>query len=294
MNFLIILNILSSLWSQFNEISKANRFKAEAEKAYLEKNYVQAINKYNSLIYNFHSTNVRVRMNLAHAYYHHHDTAEAIFHYTKLTASSDAYIKSVSNQQLGLIEAARRQDKKALIFFKEALKADPYNEDARFNYELTLKKIKGEEEKNSGKLPQKEKKEEGKKQSGENSSEEEKKDGGDKGEKKESEKNDPGGNTASDDEGFSREEGREKGEKTNSNKNSGSGGEENLNNEELELDEKGTKKREALISRRLKKINMTEERARMILDAMKNAETQYLQQIKKTGRPEYGEGKPDW
>jgi Ca-activated chloride channel family protein len=295
MSFIIILNILSSLWGQFDEIRKVNRFKAEAEKAYLEKNYTLAINKYSVLIYNFHSSNERIRMNLANAYYQNKDTAEAVHHYKKLAISSDSFLRSVSNQQLGLISSIARQDKKALSYFKEALKADPGNEGARFNYELTLKKIKEKEAKTPDKALPKDKKDEGEMQDGGNSSEEEKKDHGDQGEKTESKKNNQQGDSEAEGKTSAGAEGKqEQGGKNNSSKNSGSGGEENLLNEELELDEKGNKEREVMISRRLKKINMTEEKARTILDAMKNAETQYLQQIKKTGSAEYGKGKPDW
>jgi Ca-activated chloride channel homolog len=294
MSFIVILNILSSLWGQFDEIRKINLFKAEAEKAYMEKNYSLAINKYSILLYNFHSSNERIRMNLANAYYLNKDTGEAIHHYKKLVISTDAFLRSVSNQQLGVISSMARQDKKALSYFKEALKADPGNEGARFNYELTLKKIKEKEAKTPDKALPKDKKEESQMQDGGNSSEEENKDNGDKGEKKDSKKNNPEGNTEAERKASSGAEGKqEQGQKNNS-KNSGSGGEENLINEELELDEKGNKEREVMISRRLKKINMTEEKAKTILDAMKNTETQYLQQIKKTGSAEYGKGKPDW
>jgi Ca-activated chloride channel homolog len=289
MNFLIILNIFTSLWGSFNKIDRINKLKAEGEKAYLEKNYTQAINKYNLLIYNFNNSNERVRMNLAHAYYKNNDTISAAFHYKKLTSSSDPYISSVSNQQLGLISALQKQNKKALSYFKEALKADPGNESARFNYELTIKKIKEEKNKNHSQASP-EKKEEDKNQNGSKTSDNDSKN---KAENKK--KDDPEGTLEGKTQSSSLDSGdQQNGQKNNSDKNSGSDGEEYLNNEELELNEKGSKQREALISRRLKKINMTREKARNILEAMKNAEIQYLQQIRKTGKGEYGKDKPDW
>jgi Ca-activated chloride channel homolog len=44
----------------------------------------------------------------------------------------------------------------------------------------------------------------------------------------------------------------------------------------------------------LRELNMTEEKARMILEAMRNSEIQYIQQQqrKPTKKPE--SGKPDW
>jgi hypothetical protein len=293
MNFLILLTVFSSLWGKFNEIAKVNELKAEGEKAYLAKNYSRAILTYNYLIYQYQNKNESVRLNLAHAYYKNKDTVEASNQYKKLTHSPQAFICSVSNQQLGMIHALQNQNKKALIYFKEALKADPGNESARYNYELTLKKINAAENKNREQHP-KEKKDESENKSKGNASENKAEDGENK-KTKQSQKNDPAGTIEG--ENQSSEEnpgGEEYGQKNDSEKTGGSGGEENPANEELELNKKGNKQREALISRRLKKMNMTEEKARMILEAMKNAETQYLQQTKKTGKPEYGEDKPDW
>jgi Ca-activated chloride channel family protein len=295
MNLLIILNILSALWGKFDEIAQTNRYKAEGEKAFLEKRYVLAINKYNFLLDHLTPNDESIRLNLAHVYYKNNDTAEALFHYKKLTSSSNPYFSSVSNQQLGLIAALQKQNKKALIFFKEALKANPGNEDARFNYELIIKMITEEKDKHD-KLPQKDKNEEEKIENGKTNAEQEKNDMSDHEKKQQTEKNDPEGSKASDHQNsFHGEEEKAgtKGQKDNSG-NSGSGGEENLNKEELELNDKGNKQREALISRRLKKINLTEEKARMILEAMKNTETQYLQQIRKIGDEEYDKNKPDW
>ena len=47
-------------------------------------------------------------------------------------------------------------------------------------------------------------------------------------------------------------------------------------------------------SDKLEDMNLTEEKARMILEAMKNSEQQYLQQLKRKSTKSSQKGKPDW
>jgi Ca-activated chloride channel family protein len=86
---------------------------------------------------------------------------------------------------------------------------------------------------------------------------------------------------------------KEEGEKNKASDASRHGDEQEEYNE-LKPDEKGNRKRNALISQRLKLMNMSEDKAKMILDAMKNSEIQYLQQMKKKGKTRYDKDKPDW
>jgi tetratricopeptide (TPR) repeat protein len=48
------------------------------------------------------------------------------------------------------------------------------------------------------------------------------------------------------------------------------------------------------IQRKLRKINLSEEKAKMILDAMKNNEIQYIQQTKKQSPGQQAKNLPDW
>lgn len=48
------------------------------------------------------------------------------------------------------------------------------------------------------------------------------------------------------------------------------------------------------VSDKLKEMNMSEEKAKMILEAMKNQEIQYLQQNKRKATKPKDKGKPDW
>ncbi|MES2732775.1 MAG: hypothetical protein V4714_13545 [Bacteroidota bacterium] len=63
--------------------------------------------------------------------------------------------------------------------------------------------------------------------------------------------------------------------------------------EENSPDGKESKENEAT-AQKLKQMNLTEEKARMILDAMKNNEVQYLQQRRREKTQKTDKGKPDW
>jgi len=63
--------------------------------------------------------------------------------------------------------------------------------------------------------------------------------------------------------------------------------------EEKSKEGKETKEREAT-TQKLKQMNLTEEKARMILEAMKNNEVQYLQQRRREKTQKTDPSKPDW
>ena len=48
-------------------------------------------------------------------------------------------IKSVAYQQLGVLASEQKKYPEALATFKESLKANPANEESRYNYELVKK-----------------------------------------------------------------------------------------------------------------------------------------------------------
>jgi tetratricopeptide (TPR) repeat protein len=59
-------------------------------------------------------------------------------------------------------------------------------------------------------------------------------------------------------------------------------------------DQKNTDAQQQEINRKLRKINLSEEKAKMILDAMKNSEIQYIQQSKKQSAEKSNKNLPDW
>lgn len=260
------------------KIAKINKLKDEAETAYTNKTFNVAINRYKQL----EELGVReepLLLNLAHSYFHTKDTTNAISYYSKLLLSKDTYIKSVAHQQIGVIKATNKNYQDALKFFKESLKANPANEEARHNYELVKKLLEQQkkqqqqqqnQDKNKDKQQQEKEQEEKKKQEQQQKQEQKQNEQGDKKEnadKKEQEGKDD------------KKEDKKEGQKDEQSDKKGK-------EEEKESNEKR--------SQRLQQMNLTEEQAKTILDAMKSNEVQYLQQNKKkpTKKPE--KGKPDW
>jgi Ca-activated chloride channel homolog len=289
MRFAVILAVFSSFWSNFTQVADVNKLQAEAEFAYVLKKYSLSIAKYNELINTYHITDGRVRMNLAHSYYYLHDSVNAGFHYSKLSKSSDAKLNSVSNHQLGIIAASNKEYQSALRFFRAALKADPNNEAARYNYELIKKKL---EEKKRNSPPDKDKQKNKSDESEMIENDDSPSGRGKPGSHDENGKSGQSQQSEQDNKG-DQQKSKGEGEKNKARDQSVKGDEEQKNNE-LKPDEKGKSRRDALISQRLKLMNMSEDKARMILEAMKNSEIQYFQQLKKKGNPRYDKDKPTW
>ena len=70
----------------------------------------------------------------------------------------------------------------------------------------------------------------------------------------------------------------------------------NQKNDDQKNDDKksGEKNKEKSVEEKLKEINMTKEKAEMILDALNNNEFQYIQQLKRKPSKKKDKNKPDW
>jgi Ca-activated chloride channel family protein len=73
-------------------------------------------------------------------------------------------------------------------------------------------------------------------------------------------------------------------------------GDEQQTQQQNESEEKGEEEHPQPLSRseRLEELNLTEEKARMILEAMKNSEIQYIQQNRRKPTKKPDSTKPDW
>ena len=131
--------ILAVLITDPKEISKVNSLKKEAEAAYLDKDYELALAKYTLLRDSLGVDDPAIKLNLAHAHYHLNDTAGAKINYNQLATSSNNKLKSIALQQLGVMSKDAGKLEEALQQLKSAIKADPTNQDARYNYEVVKK-----------------------------------------------------------------------------------------------------------------------------------------------------------
>ena len=149
MNFLfgVLFSQLLILLTGPGDISKINSLKSEAKEAYVKGDYKTAIEKYKSLVETHGVKEDEVMLNLANSYFSIQDTTNAPSSYLPLTQSSNSKIKSIANQQLGVMANRNGKFEEALNYFKQALKTAPDNEDARYNYEMVKRKLANEEEK---------------------------------------------------------------------------------------------------------------------------------------------------
>lgn len=134
---LITLASFSDPW----KIGKINSKKKEARKAYAAGDYKKAIQDYRYLVDSLEVNEDEVTLNLAGAYYLTKDTANAQSHYLTAAKSDKPIIRSKAEQQLGMMANRQGRQEEALDHFKQAIKADPQNDDARYNYEMLKKKL---------------------------------------------------------------------------------------------------------------------------------------------------------
>lgn len=146
MKYLITILLVAVGFNDLDRIAKVNKIKKEAKEAYNTGDYKSASEKYSFLLDSMKVQDDNVRLNLANAYYQLRDTTNALNGYNDLIGSSNRVVKSVAHQQLGVMSNRDKNLDQAIAHFKNALKANPNNEDARYNYEL-LKKIKEKKDK---------------------------------------------------------------------------------------------------------------------------------------------------
>lgn len=265
-------------------ISKINTLKAEAKKAYLKNDFKTAISKYRYLIDSMDVREDEVLLNLASAYYNLKDTTNAVSQYQSLTASSKNQLRSKAQQQLGLIADQQGKQEEALNHFKEAIKSDLTNEEARYNYELLKKKLE-EKKKQDQKKPDQNKDQDKKDQ---DKKDQDKKDQ----EKKDQQKKDQ------EQKDKEKKDQEEKEKQDQQKKDQDKKDQEKKDQEKKEQEEKEKKDEEKKmppsVKEKLEQMKISPEKAEMLLEAMRNQEKQYLQQNKRKATKPKEKGKPDW
>ncbi|BDC98532.1 hypothetical protein [Persicobacter psychrovividus] len=147
--FVILFAALS--FDGFNHIAKTNALKKKAEEAMETKAYPEAITLYHQLIDSMKVQEDAAILNLSNAYFMTKDTTNAEKYFEMVSVSDQKNIRTVANQQLGVIDVQKQQYDQALQHFKMAMKADPQNESARYNYELVKKIIEQNQKQNQEK-----------------------------------------------------------------------------------------------------------------------------------------------
>lgn len=259
--------VLALVINDPKEIAKINSLKKEAEAAYLAQDYELALSKYTLLHDSLGVDDPAIRLNLAHAHYHLGDSAGAKSNYGKLIGSEDRKMKSIALQQLGVMSKDANKLEEALQQLKSAIKADPTNQEAIYNYEVVKKLI--EEQKEQEQQQQEQQNKDGEDEQ-EQQNEDQKKD-----QEQQNQENKDGENQEK-----SEEENKEQQEQ------------EKKDGEEQESEEE--KSQEQMTKEKLEEMGISEEKARQLLEAMRQSEIKYLQHQRRKPTKRPPSGKPDW
>jgi Ca-activated chloride channel family protein len=275
------------------KVNKINSAKKAAKNAFQAGDYQTAVATYKYLIDSLDVKEDEVLLNLAHAQYLLKDTANAFSRYQSLSQSPKNEIASKSNLHLGLMTNQKGKAEEALSYFKQAVRQDPTNEEARYNYEMLKKKLDEQKKKDQQQQKKDQNKEQDKKEEKDkekqNKEQQKKEDQEKKDQEKKDQENKENKDQKNKDEQKKDQEQKEKEQKEKEEK-------EKQEQQQQEKDQKEQEKKDMknLDKEKLDQMKITEEKARMILEAMKNQEKQYLQQNKRKATKSKDRNKPDW
>ena len=289
-----IIAILAVLTIDPGKIARVNTAKTEARKAYVDGDYKKAVAKYTYLADSLGVREDEVMLNLANSYFQVKDTANASSTYQSLTASAKSHIRSKANHQLGILNHQQGKLEEALNNFKQAIKADANNIDAKYNYEMLKKKL-DEKKKEEEQKQNKDQKDKDQKNKDPQNKDQQKKDQENKDQQqKEKDKKDQEKKDQQNKDQQSKEQQdqakKEKEEKEAKDKKEGKEQDQRENKE----DKSEKKENSPQLSEKLQQMKISEDKAKMILEAMKNQEIQYLQQNKRKATKPRDSSKPDW
>lgn len=315
--FTIFILLVSLFQTDPRRIAKINAFKKEAEKAFQSGDFQNAIAKYTYLKDSMKVDDDNIMLNIAHAKYQLKDST-AQDNYQLLASSENKKLRSVALQQLGVINKEQNKLKLSADYLKKAIKADHTNKDARFNYEV-VKKLLNEQEKNNKNKDDKnqdnkdqdkkdsDKNQDNKKKDGDqNQEKQDQKKDGEKGNKDDKKKeSEQGKDDKKKEEGKDQNSGEEEKDQAGKEDQKGENQQEKKDQQQDKKDaskpddknDKDQKKQEnSKLSQKMNSevVGIPEEKAKAILEAMRQNEIKYLQNKRRKPTKQPSNGKPDW
>jgi len=315
MKYLFVIILVINPFTDLDKIARVNEAKKEAEQAYLSKNYAKAKEKYIYLKDSLGVNDDKLLLNLANSEYLLNDTTNAYDAYNGLIDSNNSHIRSIAYQQLGAIQFQQKKYKEALQHYKSSLKSDPGNADARYNYELLKKIIKEQEQKQNKDQQNKDQQNKDQQNKDQQNKDQQNKDQQNKDQQNKDQQNK--------DQQSKDQQNKDQQNKDQQNKDQQNKDQEQKNKEEQDQqkqdqqkqdeEKKGQEKEQdqqkqdqqqqekdkqakpnPIDEEKLKEMKISEEKARLILEAMKNNEVQYIQQNKRKAKKKKDPSKPDW
>jgi len=279
---------------KFTRIARKNQTIARAEDALKSKRYQAAIREYTKLENEFGHKSDYLSMNFAHAHYLNGQPEKALPHYQKITQSLDYNLASEANRMVGKIAEQKGEFETAEEAYKKALLKNPRNQTARHNL-LQLRKRKPEPPPQTKQQEQKKQDQQKEKQaSSDYGNKNEQPNSQQKNQNSEGDKTDqkPDDNQAAkgkDQKGSDKQKAERD---AKGGQKSDSGDEQDVEGKEKERSENEKDKKDKNLplsfnqgegdyqvsKEELKKMNLSPEKAKAMLESMRNAEVQYLQQ----------------
>ncbi len=230
----------------------------EAHSLFENKQYPAALAKYRSVLTQFPDQSHEIYFNIGQCYMAMDSLDKALAAYYQSLSAEDEETTSLAYNQIGIIFAQNKQYPKALESFQKAVRMNSFHLDAAFNYEL-IRRIMEAEQENQEK-PQEEMKEEGPDQSNDEEGDQQKEEEGSESDEESEEE---------------REEEKEKKAQDASAENA----QQPANNDQA-------------IPFTVDTLNM--DRARQLLDRMRENEMRFMQELRKTTKAGEKTGRPDW
>ncbi|WNB18626.1 tetratricopeptide repeat protein [Marivirga arenosa] len=298
--FLLSISVLAI--DPVGKIAKANAAKERAAEALKNGDYEKVIEHYTYLLDSLNYESPQAELNRAHAYFQLKDTVNSYDAYRRVADSDNKELKSKALLQLGNLSEMQKEYENALSFYKEALRADPGNQKARYNYELLKKKMQQQEQQNQDQQDQN-KDQNDQQQDQENKDQENKDQQSKEDQNSENQKNEENQENKSEDQNSEEEQQKENAEQQQEGEQSEDekSEQEKEQQQQQEQQKEGEQKENAddqkmdpATKQKLKEMNISEEKAQMILEALRNKESQYFQQLRKKATKKQDSGKPDW
>ena len=312
MKYLLVAILLVFMPIDPGKIARINKAKKEAEMAWQAGDYKLARDKYLYLKDSLGVEDETLLLDLAHAHIMLKDSASARQLYEELTGSSKAPIRSVAYQQLGALAFQQKKYDEALDLFKQALRANPANEDARYNYELVKRlleqqqqnKDKNQEQNQQNQQNQQNNKDQ-QQQNQQNQQNQQKQENQQKQDQQNKEQNqqqqqDKKQQNQQQDqkqqESDKQDQQKQQQEQANEQKQQQDKGKEQPQQDKKAQEEQSKPDEQQLPfdKEKLKEMKISEEKARMILEALQNREAQYIQQLRHKPSKKPDSSKPDW
>ena len=305
--FLITALLWSSSW---NDIARQNRLRRQARALRMAGQYAEALQKYNVLIDSMGVRDLELRINRAHTWYSLGNKTQARSAYQELLTETSGATRAMVLNQWAISLPLPQERTQALDALQEAMRLDPTNENARYNYQWILHQKEdkqespsdpnkdSEKEDNSSDSNPSDKPRGGSSDKDEASSQEESRSDSSSAEEKKPSASSQGKEDAKDASGGEEERaGEEDQESADAKAPSASSPEvdqdkgDALSSSKESLDEE---ERLSETAQKLSALQLTPAQAKRLLEALRTGEVQYLQQRRRTATQPQADDKPDW